>query len=1343
MLLDRVDIDRHGPLSRVELGPFSEQLNVVCGPEGSGKTAIARFIRDSLIRRNYPLGMMSSSSGRVVWADRNGKIHCRREQDGTRDGRRTIEFESRGDHQHRFDWLHDSWIKGIADSTDASRALESIRIPESIVDGIITDTAVTSVSRVVDACLRSGLTDPSLFASLPINSSRVSGMSPEVATQRESERLIRDELARIESELATCSYPHSQTDSTLARRRELEARLAFLESRRRMPMNGPSTPTASAELAGLHDRIWQLRVRHSELSRWLDHLRVDQNRVRYQEPLTASPYANNALSTAASLDWNAHRHLQVDAQIRERLVALDDQLIRWRRMLTELRGLRDTLVAQRSSLEQSLSFGAYPLTDDLLRRERMNHFLKSLDRRGAEADARLYAPSTITGHWPDDIDLRIESVIRHVDWLASHYDRAEAFDFSWYKTTPALHRGDEGSLLRSLQSIREELQDVRRRGFRFHPTSATQREVAEQNAKLIDLQHTERWIVASIESLLRHRESLIQDHQWAASVRYPSWLDDTYHHQPWSPWYTEHLSVEVARCTRDLERVASELDQCVSRAERLRMEMRSLPVLGYDTYLDPALEMQRIQADLAAMQTPSIDARHEWLLQRRAELRSQLGSPQPVRASALPLADEASQWLVRLSAGRLKRVDWNPSTFTTRNDGPANATSRPGLVTIDGREEANCPAIDRALASLAVRMASADLLGRTGRPVPLVIESHRELLRPLAASYGESGPVALPYTALPHTALPHTALPHDANNTVIAALHDFASLGRQVIVLTSDRVFADQVGRRGGFTQFIHGENIAHQHQPLWEPHFATEHYAGPYGDVYAAEGPRPVGTHPGTPLVNRYYDEPASFYAPMNAADVMPANAYSPTQVSPAFPSSMPPLPPAASVADINRRLDVIWQESQRPMRETPVRSDWHDGYYYSQSYTTTPQNVTSSASRPTEATNEPVKSPRQSPFFLTVDSPIDQAPSVDAVAASRLRALDVTHVNHLMQQDPNRLSDALGLAGVTAATIRRWQAECRLVCHVPQLRGFDARVLVGSGITDAADLAATDPNDLLDRVEAFSPPSGGNEFCLAEPVTSCLELRVGLPRQTFRRKTIRSSACVTTTRSMDASFANRSTIEMARTHSIAIAMSMNLWTITAKSFALGLGDAHARVHLGEPALATERVTAIAAHSTAAMATVPGTATDRAAAMVPAAESGTDRAAAADTETGHAVPVRPDHAVRLGRGPRVVLRSVPRVNTSESHAPTIANRAAMTATDVITTARGELMNRATENENAKVAVVKSVANDAPNEVLDRNPSSTTKLNCVSICSVKVRSSMRLRSAIAWRKSWKPSVSTP
>jgi predicted flap endonuclease-1-like 5' DNA nuclease len=116
-----------------------------------------------------------------------------------------------------------------------------------------------------------------------------------------------------------------------------------------------------------------------------------------------------------------------------------------------------------------------------------------------------------------------------------------------------------------------------------------------------------------------------------------------------------------------------------------------------------------------------------------------------------------------------------------------------------------------------------------------------------------------------------------------------------------------------------------------------------------------------------------------------------------------------------------------------------------------------------------------------LSVDSPIDQAPSLDAVAAARLRGLGVTHINHLMREDSNRLADALGLSNVDAAAIRRWQQECRLVCRVPQLRGFDARILVGCGITSPAQLAAMHPTDLLKRVEAFLATERGQRILLS----------------------------------------------------------------------------------------------------------------------------------------------------------------------------------------------------------------------------------------------------------------------
>ncbi|MEM6474057.1 MAG: hypothetical protein AAF802_31190, partial [Planctomycetota bacterium] len=389
MLLDRIDIDTHGPLNRVELGPFCEGLNVVFTPEGSGKTALARFVRDSLIRRDYPLGMMSSSAGRVVWADRNGKIHCRREHDGTPTGRRTVEFESRGDQMHRFDWLHGSWIEGVAESTDASRALESIRIPESIVDGLLTDTAVTSVSRVVHAALTGGLSDPSLFANLPVGTSAVSGMSPaESSSHQEENRILRDELARIEAELAslrpcyTVRTSSSMSDATVQQRRfELERRLAWLRAQPTSQVTTTyATQAAYGEMAQLQDRIWSLRVRQAELTRWLDALRHERNRAKYSSPVTAAPYATGLPAPLATV--TARPMYELDARLRQQLTDIDQQIARWRRVSAEIDGLSHAVATDvnRRSLENWVSgYRSLPISDETLRRERMYHVLSAVD----------------------------------------------------------------------------------------------------------------------------------------------------------------------------------------------------------------------------------------------------------------------------------------------------------------------------------------------------------------------------------------------------------------------------------------------------------------------------------------------------------------------------------------------------------------------------------------------------------------------------------------------------------------------------------------------------------------------------------------------------------------------------------------------------------------------------------------------------------------------------------------------------------------------------------------------------------------------------------------------------
>ena len=214
MLLDRIEIDNHGPLNRVEIGPLSHHLNVVLGPAGSGKTAISRFIRDSLIDREYPLGMLSNSSGRIVWVGSNGWIHCRREQDGTPGGRRTVEFENRSESPGAWDGYLDGWFDSAEDASQttsrhrsslASRTLQSIRIPESIVDGVMIDTTVSSVSRVVASCVSAGL-DRDDLARLPFENetARFNHESP-IPGNEEDDRRRRErraELADVEAELA-------------------------------------------------------------------------------------------------------------------------------------------------------------------------------------------------------------------------------------------------------------------------------------------------------------------------------------------------------------------------------------------------------------------------------------------------------------------------------------------------------------------------------------------------------------------------------------------------------------------------------------------------------------------------------------------------------------------------------------------------------------------------------------------------------------------------------------------------------------------------------------------------------------------------------------------------------------------------------------------------------------------------------------------------------------------------------------------------------------------------------------------------------------------------------------
>ena len=85
---------------------------------------------------------------------------------------------------------------------------------------------------------------------------------------------------------------------------------------------------------------------------------------------------------------------------------------------------------------------------------------------------------------------------------------------------------------------------------------------------------------------------------------------------------------------------------------------------------------------------------------------------------------------------------------------------------------------------------------------------------------------------------------------------------------------------------------------------------------------------------------------------------------------------------------------------------------------------------------------------------------------------------VANLFHADPLLLAERLHHHDVTAAEIRQWQAQARLMCAVRKLRSYDARILVGCGITTPGQLEELHPQEVSRMVEAFVATADGSQI-------------------------------------------------------------------------------------------------------------------------------------------------------------------------------------------------------------------------------------------------------------------------
>ena len=115
---------------------------------------------------------------------------------------------------------------------------------------------------------------------------------------------------------------------------------------------------------------------------------------------------------------------------------------------------------------------------------------------------------------------------------------------------------------------------------------------------------------------------------------------------------------------------------------------------------------------------------------------------------------------------------------------------------------------------------------------------------------------------------------------------------------------------------------------------------------------------------------------------------------------------------------------------------------------------------------------------YHLTVDHPVEKAPSIGAKTAALLEEQGVHTVGHLLSIDPDKLATLLGDSHIDSYTILTWQMQADLCCDVPNLRGHDAQILTACGITHRGELATSDAATLLKKVEAFVVTPAGERI-------------------------------------------------------------------------------------------------------------------------------------------------------------------------------------------------------------------------------------------------------------------------
>ncbi|MEO1719312.1 MAG: DUF4332 domain-containing protein [Pseudomonadota bacterium] len=115
---------------------------------------------------------------------------------------------------------------------------------------------------------------------------------------------------------------------------------------------------------------------------------------------------------------------------------------------------------------------------------------------------------------------------------------------------------------------------------------------------------------------------------------------------------------------------------------------------------------------------------------------------------------------------------------------------------------------------------------------------------------------------------------------------------------------------------------------------------------------------------------------------------------------------------------------------------------------------------------------------FYLSIDDPVVDAPSIGPRTAARLEAVGIHTVRDLLDADAEMSAAELDARHITADVIEAWKKQARLVLTIPFLRGTHAQLFVGAGFDDAGAITRTPKTEILASILRFAATRDGQRL-------------------------------------------------------------------------------------------------------------------------------------------------------------------------------------------------------------------------------------------------------------------------